>query len=225
MAQGIDIFRQHQVIRSPKSPTDKTTIVSAMPKVLHETNVTIFPGIFNIPPAKDGDIEILVVGASSWFKQTRADEPSIEVIVPSIEVARSVVEDYVNSIMGVTEGAKPALFYVPGEFTKVEVKTKFDKEIKEALAKQHQWFLNMIEIADTLWVATGGKPNAISADSRMAAEKLNLQKEWMKDIRAAELVRCTACGSLVNPEYPVCPTCKAIRDPEKAKKLGLSFAQ
>jgi hypothetical protein len=62
---------------------------------------------------------------------------------------------------------------------------------------------------------------------RLAARMLNLEnsKPWMKDIMTMALVHCVACGALRNPDYPVCGSCKAIVDPEKAKSLGLTFAQ
>jgi uncharacterized OB-fold protein len=60
---------------------------------------------------------------------------------------------------------------------------------------------------------------------RLAAKEMNLQKDWMKDFKMVDTVRCKACGSLRNPQFPVCPTCKAIDDPAKAKELGLTFAQ
>jgi uncharacterized OB-fold protein len=60
----------------------------------------------------------------------------------------------------------------------------------------------------------------------MAARELNLvNKEWLKDAEIVELVRCKACGHLKNPLYPICPNCKSVDDPIKAKELGLTFVQ
>jgi len=83
----------------------------------------------------------------------------------------------------------------------------------------------LVKLADSLWARSNGNPLAISDSMRTAAKELNLEKDWMKDFRMVETVRCKACGSLLNPMFPVCPTCKAINDPAKAKELGLTFAQ
>jgi uncharacterized OB-fold protein len=37
-------------------------------------------------------------------------------------------------------------------------------------------------------------------------------------------INCKACGTLVLPNFPVCPNCKAIVDEEKAKVLNIKFA-
>jgi len=60
----------------------------------------------------------------------------------------------------------------------------------------------------------------------MAARELGQHetKDWMKHHHMVEMVRCKACGALKNPLYPVCQTCKAVDDPERAKALGLTFA-
>jgi uncharacterized OB-fold protein len=59
---------------------------------------------------------------------------------------------------------------------------------------------------------------------KIAAKELTLDKVWLKDFQAIAMVNCKACGSLKNPLYPVCPNCKAIDDPEKAKSLGIKFS-
>ena len=61
---------------------------------------------------------------------------------------------------------------------------------------------------------------------RLAAKELNLEsnKEWTKDTQSVDLIRCKACGSLKNSNFPICPVCKSIDNPELAKKLGLVFA-
>ena len=86
--------------------------------------------------------------------------------------------------------------------------------------------MELIRIADILWSRSNGNPLSISNDARLACEELNISsKPWLGDHQTAELVRCVACGSLRNGAYPICQTCKAIADPELAKKLNLTFVQ
>ena len=93
-----------------------------------------------------------------------------------------------------------------------------------AKMKQKNWFTELVKIADVDWARTNGNPRAISDDSRLAAQKLGLQKAWMQDFRAVELNNCPACGAMININYPVCSNCKNIINTEKAKSLGLKFA-
>ena len=223
---ALDFLRANQnVIRSPKNPLDLATIISAFPKSIYEKNHTIYPGVFQIPAAADGDVEVLTLGSSSWFRQVNPDEPAIEVTIPATEVARSVVDDYIVGLLGIADNAKPALFYAPGRFNKLEAKTKFAAEIKAALELQRNWFMNLIKIADSLWVRTNGQPSSISEDARLGARILNLDKEWMKDSTAASLIKCVACGYMVQDQYPVCPNCKVVLNKKKFDELKLQFAQ
>jgi len=120
----------------------------------------------------------------------------------------------------------PGIFYLPGEYTVEKVKKEQPLLLQKALANQKKWFMELIRIADILWSRSNGNPLSISDDSRLACRELNIQnKPWLGDIQAAELVRCIACGSLRNPAFPICQTCKAVVDPVRAKELNLSFAQ
>jgi len=119
------------------------------------------------------------------------------------------------------------VFYIPGEWTADRIKKEKRAELDEAKRKQDNWYKYLVGAADSMWARSNGNPLSISDTMRLAAQELNLgtTKEWVKDAERVELVRCKACGSLKNPLYPICPNCKAIDDPERAKILGLTFAQ
>jgi hypothetical protein len=120
----------------------------------------------------------------------------------------------------------PGLFYLPGEYTVNKLQTDHAAMLHSALAKQKKWFLELIRIADILWSRSNGNPLSISEDARLACRELNISsKPWLGDHQQAELVRCVACGSLRNALFPICQTCKAVADPELAKKLNLTFAK
>jgi DNA-directed RNA polymerase subunit RPC12/RpoP len=115
---------------------------------------------------------------------------------------------------------------VPGEFNIEQLMKDHKALFVSAQTRQRKWFMELIRIADILWSRSNGNPLSISDDARMGCKEMNIsQKPWLGDIQAAELIRCVACGSLRNGNFPICQTCKAIVDPELAKKLNLTFAQ
>jgi len=220
-----DIHRR--LIRAPVNPLDKSTVVSILPKEIDETKHTIQPGRFIIPPGSYDKPALLVVGSSSWWKETDEGQPMLEIPHSSIQIADSIVKDYCNGILACNMGdTMPGLFYVPGNYDVEKLKKEYKKELDDALLRQRNWYSELVKLGDVLWARSNGNPLTISEDMRLAANELNLtNKEWLRDVQIMELVRCKACGSLKNPAYPICPTCKAIDNPELAKKLGLTFAQ
>ena len=215
-----------RLIRAPINPLDKSTVVSILPKLIDETKHTIQPGRFIIPPGSYDKPALLVVGSSSWWKETDEGQPMLEIPHSSIQIADSIVKDYCNGILACNMGdTMPGLFYVPGNYDIEKLKKEYKKELDEALVRQRNWYSELVKLGDILWARSNGNPLTISEDMRLAANELNLtNKEWLRDVQIMELVRCKACGSLKNPAYPICPTCKAIDNPELAKKLGLVFA-
>jgi hypothetical protein len=216
-----------RTIRAPVNPMDKSTIVSILPKLISERKATCQPGIFEIKPGNFENPSLLVVGPSSWWREVDENQPLLEIPVSSIQIADSVVRDYANGLLACNMSDQmPGLFYIPGEYTVEKVKKEHPALLLKAQAQQKKWFLELIRIADILWSRSNGNPLSISEDARLACRELNItQKPWLGDQQVAELVRCVACGSLRNSNFPICQTCKAIADPELAKKLNLTFAQ
>jgi hypothetical protein len=216
-----------RTIRAAVNPLDKSTIVSILPKRISERKLTIQPGIFEIEPGTFENPALLVVGPSSWWREVDESQPLLEIPVSSIVIADSVVKDYCNGILGCNMGDQmPGLFYVPGDYTVARLKHEHLGMLHKYKEIQRKWYLELVRIADILWSRSNGNPLSISDDARLACKELNIQnKPWLGDLQAAELIRCVACGNLRNPLYPVCPTCKAVADPELAKKLNLTFVQ
>lgn len=216
-----------RTIPAQKNPLDKCTIVSVYPKFIRAVKHTIQPGVFEIAIGKPDAPVILVVGSSSWWKETDIHSPLLEIPNSSIQVASSVVTDYCNGLLGASvPDAMPGLFFVMGEHTVKDIKDKFKNELAQAIARQNNWYRALVGIADTNWARTNGNPLVISDDMRMAAVELNLKnKDWMRDFQSMEQVRCIACGTFRNPAFPICGSCKAIVDKDKAKEMNLTFAQ
>jgi hypothetical protein len=218
---------RRRTIRAPVNPMDKSTVVSIYPKKIHEIKYTIQPGVFDINAGTYENPAILVVGPSSWWREIDEEQPLLEIPNSSIQVADSIVKDYCNGLLACNmKDCLPGLFYLPGEFTLLQIKKDRKADLDKAKAQQINWYQALVKMADTLWARTDGNPLVISDDMRLGARELGLTgKDWMKDHRAMGQVRCVACGSLRNPDYPICSVCKAIADPVKAKELGITFAQ
>lgn len=213
-------------VRSTPNPMDKSTVVSIYPVKIHEFKPTLHPGTFDIPAGTYNNPAIVVVGSSSWFKDVGENQPPLEIPNSSIQIADSLINDYCNGLIACNMGdCKPGLFFVPGEFAPIEIKAKYQPMLDVAKQKQENWYRELVKMADILWARTNGNPLSISDDMRLGARELNLlDKEWLRDFKMSEMVRCAACGTMVTPGYPVCPNCKAIVNPEQAKKLNIQFA-
>lgn len=228
MALGFPGFaeRNRRTIRAPINPMDKCTIVSIYPKNITEFKPTVQPPVFNIPAGTYEKPSTLIVEPGSWWREIDAEQPLLEIPIPSIVMADSIVRDYANGLLACNMGdAMPGLFYVQGPVKSEEVKLKHKVELDAAKIKQNNWYAALVKLADVMWSRTNGNPIAISDDMREAAKELGEQREWMRDFEKVGLVRCVACGNLRDPRFPICSTCKAIADPEMAKKLNLTFAQ
>ncbi|SRR6266545_1926297 len=218
-------MNKRKAIRAQVNPMDICTIVSIFPKEINEDKITIFPGKFQIDAGTPENPAILVIGSSSWWKDYDFEQPLLEIVNSSIQVADSIIKDYCNGMLGCNMGdAMPGLFFVLGKHTVGEIKMKYSKKIDEMKVKQDNWYRILVRIADSLWARTSGNPLAIWDEMRLAARSLNLNdKPWLKDYQQMELVKCVACGSLKNPSYPVCPTCKSI-DTSHPEAKNLKFA-
>ena len=205
---GINDWKR-RTIRGAVNPLDKSTIVSILPKDIDEIKHTIQPGRFFISAGSIQKPSILVVGPSSWWREIDEEQPLLEIPVSSIQVADSVVKDYANGVFACNMAdTMPGLFYVPGEYDLAGIQKNFKKELDGAAAKQKNWYMLLVKLADSLWARSNGNPLAISDDMRLAAKELNLQaKDWLKDFQMVDMVRCKACGSLKNPSYPICAVC------------------
>lgn len=219
--------QNRRIIRAPVNPLDKSTVVSILPKQISERKATISPGFFEIPPGTYDKPAVLVVGPSSWWREIDEHQPLLEIPVSSIQIADSIVRDYSNGLLACNMSDQmPGLFYIPGEYSVEKLKKEHQPLLNKAQAQQKKWFMELVRIADILWSRSNGNPLSISEDARLACRELNIHnKPWLGDQQTIELVRCVACGSLRNSNFPICQTCKAVADPELAKKLNLTFVQ
>lgn len=215
-----------RLIKSPVNPLDKCTIISIYPKEIDEKKVSIQPGEFHLDSGSYDKPTILIVGPSSWWKEVDEQQPLLEITNSSIQIADSVVKDYVGSLLGVIiPEVMPGLFYIPGVISVDQLKKDYRPRLDNALKAQRNWYMELVKLADVMWSRTNGNPLTISDDMRLAAQELGMKdKPWLKDFQTMELVPCPSCGTLRNNSYPVCAICKTVIDKAKFESLGLKFA-
>ena len=195
------------------------TVVSIVPFELNEEKPGVYPGNFYIPAAIGGP-EVLVVGQSVYHIEVDENR-SVTVPCPANEIARSIVEDYVNSNLAYSEkeNAAPGLFWEIGRYTKIEVITKLGTQLERAKLRQINWFNKLVEMADDDWEKTR-QHKTISDMQRFACKSLGLSRPWViVPVKPGSNKECIACRSVVHPEAIVCPQCRAILNIEAWKKM------
>lgn len=218
-------MRRSVLRRAPVNPLDRCTIVSIYPRKIDEKK-PVWPERFIIPPGSIDEPALLHVEPASCWREVDIDQPLIEIPISSLQIAHSVVHDYCVGIFEVNMGvAQPGIFYVPGLHNLESIFKNFAKEFENAAVMQATWYKKLIAEADSLWARTQGNPLAISLDMKMAAEHFQMrEKPWMKDTYTMELTACPGCGTLRNPNFPICQHCKLVIDHEKFNALGMKFA-
>jgi len=218
-----------KTVRGAVNPLDKSTLVSIYPRPIKFFNLTLTPGLWNLEAGSVEEPAILVVGPSSWFRDVGPDEPLIEIVQSSVQIAASLIQDYLSGMFACNmHDSMPGLFFVPGckthqdgsinsEKTLEWIKEEHQHLIAAAVKTQLGYWRNLIRYGDALWARSNGNPLVINDETRMAAKLLGSQdKDWMKDFQNQGQIRCFACGSFKSPDYPICQACHTI-DPQHPK--------
>lgn len=198
------------------------TVASYFPFVIREEKPGLIPGRFLIPASDTKEPELLVLERSIHYVYLDETRGSLQVRDPADEVARSIVEDFNNAQLGISEGCHPGLFWVPGAHTVESLKKEFSSRITAVKIAQMKWFTAICRIADDDWNKYH-QHNVVSDFQRTAANLIGWkpeEHEWMNKRAIVEnSSRCPACQTLVSPELVICTTCKCILKPEEYKKL------
>lgn len=211
--------------RAEPNPMDKCTIVSIYPQAITENKPTLTPRTYTIGAGSYDNPAVLTIGSASWWSDLVPEQEPIEVTVNSIVIAESFVQDFVNGMVGFNGiECMPGLFVVLGEHDVASIKKNHKDKLDRALRSQRAWFTELVRLADIDWSRTNGNPLVISAQAKMAAEFLQLDKTWMRDFSQLKKVNCIACGELRDPAYPICRHCHHVVDKAAFDKLGLAKA-
>jgi hypothetical protein len=224
------------LIKKPENKAPKTvdrsvcTIISGLPFRLREEKPGLFPiGMFMIPPVKKiGDINTLIVREGFYFRYV-GDGKSIEQYEKAESIARSIVNDYSNSQLGIdisdediSRHARPAIFYVYGELTNEDALYECAAEIELAIQQQMRWFERLVQLADDDWQKTH-MHKGISDLQRYAAKALDVRRDWSGMItEQPKQENCPACGTMVNAGVLVCSACRTIIRPKEFKEAGFA---
>ena len=222
MAQVLlDHRRTHRMYDSEH---DRATVVSMYPLLIFEQKHTIEPGTFMIPPGSPKEPKLLIVTGSSWWRDISPDEPMLEIPQPAPIVAHAIVNDHNRAMFGFeADKAHPALFWLPGIVTLEELDKKYKTQKELNIERQNNWFNNLIKEADKLWARTNGNPASVPTIAKVAANHLGQKRAWMESFSPEEVIKCPACGVLVNPAFPVCANCKTVINKKRAVELQLEF--
>jgi hypothetical protein len=215
-----------RVVFGEKNPLDISTIVSIYPRVIKFFNLTLTPGRWTLPAGSIEKPALLTIGSSSWLRDVGPDEPMIEIPQSSIQVAESLVKDYLNGMFACDmHSAVPGLFFIPGRIDEAELRGKYNHLLQHYLNTQLQYYRSLIKFADSLWARSNGNPLTINDEMRLAAKTLGSQdKDWMKDHHNQGMVRCFACGAFKHPDYVICQQCHTP-DPDHPNAAKFRLAQ
>lgn len=203
--------------------TQKVTVVSILPIEIRDSKPNLYPGHFVIPGGNFTDPGLLFVEKSVFYVPMAFGAPSLQIASGALEVANSIVNDYVGALFGVSEDCRPGLFVKNKVFkNSKECAVECVGEIQSALAAQRRWFHYLVNEADAEF-QKHHQAKSISDLQKMAARELNLKdKPWLLDITQLSVNNCPACYAAVNVNAALCPSCRYVINPEKYK--GMTFA-
>lgn len=202
----------------------KATVVSFCPFDIKSDKPGLIPGFFTLLASTENKPYVITVGDSMFYVYLDENRGSLQITTSAFKVAQSIVDDFLNSQLGASSTAHPAIFWVPGVYTAEEIMDYFGDQVKEKLAAQKNWYIELVKIADDDWERLR-QHNAISDTQRHAAKSLGQERPWIiKPTEHADpsIKRCVACGNPVG-DVVVCPNCRCILDP--VRYATLKFAQ
>src|SRR6266496_1776829 len=189
------------------------TIISIFPRKLVEHKPGIQPSEYVIPAGNPERPGLLIINDNVFYLMNPdplsdgKDVPSIRVPVRAMEMAQSIIMDYVNALISVETGKRPGLFCVKGGYDDpILIKTRFSRELKLYNDYQMEWFKSLVLMGDEIWKGSRSLAG-ISDLQREACRSLRLDREWLVTTQNAELIKCRFCTSLVSNDAIVCPAC------------------
>lgn len=181
----------------------------------------ILGGYYSIPAAPKDDFVLVLIRESSYIQRMPATEHNISIPVAAHHIAKSLVDDFVNTVIEADNEAGPGMMWFEGILTKTDVLAKHKDELKALQDKQVRWFKNLCKKADDDWNQYH-KVGLISGHQRYAADYLGYKAPWLMDYQPnAGLIDCPSCFSKIDARAVICIHCKAILDKDKALQFGI----
>ena len=189
------------------------TVVSLVPFEINESKPGLFPSHYHIDESDTIKPKVIHVGTAAHFAYLDETRGSLRIPAPSTTVASSVVNDFINGQLNVSEECYPGLFWVPGKLTAEEVEENYESKLNEVRKCQFNWLTSMCRLADDDFTRYQ-KHNVVSDTQRRAAKLIGWEPKehpWMRQGREMSSVTCKGCGSVVTPGVAVC-ICGVILD-------------
>ena len=200
------------------------TVVSLLPYPLEEGKPSLIPGVFYIPACEDKKIPVVIHVNDGFSRLYIRDGKTFPVTHPGEEIAQSIVEDYCTSQLEADADARPAIFWVSGKLSPMEVITKHKKTLDDVKTKQNRWFLRLVKRADDDY-AVSKQSRMVTELQRKAAAALGLRnKEWMQELEPIEHIKCPFCSTIIEEAAAVCKNCNNVTNKEKAQELGMKVS-
>lgn len=210
---------------------DISSIISIVPIEIREFKPAIYPGNFNIDACLDQKVPVILhIGESNHVVSIANQRNPLMVPTSSYRMAQSIVDDYCNSQIGLSPGAKPGLFFFQGKVTLKEllvegnlkdddVRLDYRKGLELAREQQKNWFNNIFRMADNDWNRYKNH-RSISDLARVGAKIYGVadKKEWMVEANIESvLVDCPRCYDKIDSRASICKACGCVVNPEKDK--------
>lgn len=181
------------------------------------------PAHYLVPAATDDKLGILVITDPLQYIP-QLDHKVLVVTVPSNEIAKSVVEDWVNGQLKISGAdVRPGIFWVKGEQDSDSIKTDFADELRSAYLSHGKWCRELLKMADDLWTEFR-KYRHISTSMINAAKYLNAEREWIKTPEPLDMVKCPACRTILDSDAIICKVCRTVVNKARFSELGLEIA-
>jgi|SRR6187401_1512794 len=195
----------------------KATIVSIVPIKIRIPAPHINPSIYEIPAAKVGEIQVLVLGEVT-YPIYMGEGRSIVNKELAFTTAEQLTRQYTSAQLGLGENCQPGIFCVPGSYTVEEVRKNFPKELELANLQQRNWFAKLVNEGDDCWNKFH-RSAAISELQRKACSWLGIEREWNIDV-AAVIQKCPACKGTLPDGAIICGLCRTVINAKAYKELG-----
>ena len=211
------------------------TVVSIFEKDIIHKIPGLYPGDFLIPAATRGDISVMNVPKTQFYIDSGIDTPRFPVVQDPSDVSKSIINDVCRAYIEVGPDRRPGIFAIDGwiekpkdkitvkdiEEYKAKIKELYKPQLEQAKKYQENWARRLVTVADDDWNKFHSH-RAISDLHRWAAGYLGLNRDYTSLEKQFETAECPACGLNIRQGVAICFNCKAVLDPEKAKKFGLA---
>jgi len=119
-------------------------------------------------------------------------------LIPAREIAENFVKNFIEGVVGLSEGAHPGLAILDPARPEKE-------QLQDLVTVQDQYYETLYRNAE--YYANHNQFDNILDDHRMAAKALGRNPSWLNPLRSGDTVKCPLCQSDISAEAYVCPIC------------------